>query len=150
LWIGGAGLVLIGLVAWLGPVPTTAQAPAPHFGKAPYVAAFYTGVGLGAAIPATTLVSVAAAGMYGVSSYAQVTTAAALACVETGTVGFTYNGAAKTIQVFSANGNVADYMYPGYRRTFRVDAGTNISLSGTDSCAGAHAYDAYLQLEKLQ
>lgn len=92
--------------------------------------------GQGAALPATTLVTVPADGLYRLSHYLRITQAATVSSSATVTFRWTDGGVACALTVAAVNGNTTDSV-GSIVRIVRADKGTAITIEVAYASSGA-------------
>ncbi|MEP7351641.1 MAG: hypothetical protein ABI824_00275 [Acidobacteriota bacterium] len=97
-----------------------------------------------------TLLSAAAAGLYRISSYVHTTLPEGAACLLNIDISYTYNGGSKTVRVVSNHDLNTDEIASDSIRAIKVDNGTNVLRSLTDTCTrSTYTYDYSIGLEKI-
>jgi hypothetical protein len=96
------------------------------------------------------LLAGAPTGLYRVSSYVHTTAAEGAACLLNIDISYTYNGGSKTLRVVSNHDLNSDETASDSVRAIRVDNGTNILRSLTDTCTrSTYTFDYSIGLEKI-
>lgn len=98
------------------------------------------------------LLAAASAGLYQVSVYIHTKIAAGGVCTAAVTLGWTYNGGAKTVDMVASHDLNSDEAASYHTATIKVDAATNITRTITVAgagCGGAQRWDASIPLVRL-
>lgn len=106
---------------------------------------------LSAAVTSGNLLASAPVGTYRVSTYIHTLTVPSAACTATVTLGWTYNGGAKTKNIIVAHDLNVDENASDDTTTIDVDASTNITRAiSNDGTCGTYTYDVTMVLENLR